>query len=224
MAERPETFTREDLQQVFSGLDEQTAQVALGALDQFVVERQQTRKNEEITGVTFRFLEAYQRTSADGASDSNIEGWTENLERYSRMYLVRTADIDGQADELVGAMKDLSAVLAVMFGYESCLDEDEMPFRAIDRAGVNQAALAARIKASLQENAPTEDIRRGYDNLSFSDLTVLELFAYSAWESIVDPLADKAVRLAAEQGIVVPPLTAEGLTPEEAEEVQDLDG
>lgn len=47
MAERPETFTREDLQQVFSGLDEQTAQVALGALDQFVVERQQTRKNEK---------------------------------------------------------------------------------------------------------------------------------------------------------------------------------
>lgn len=219
MAERPETFTREDLEQVFSGLDEQTAQVALGALDQFVVERQQTRKNEEITGVTFRFLEAYQRTSADGASDSNIEGWTENLERYSRMYLVRTADIDGQADKLVGAMKDLSAVLAVMFGYQRYLDEDEMPFRVIDRAGVSQTDLAARIKASLQESAPTEEVARGYDNLNFSDLTVLEKFAYRAWGTIVDPLAERATRLAAAQGIVVPPLTAEGLTPEEAEEV-----
>ncbi len=218
MAERPEIFTRDDLEQVFSGLDEQTAQVALGALDQFVMERQQTRKNEELSGVTFRFLEAYQRTAAEGASDSNIEGWTENLERYSRMYLVRTADIDGQDDELVGALKDLSAVLSVMLGYQRYLDEDEMPFTVIGRAGVDQADLAQRIKVSLQESAADEEAASVFEDLDFSDLTILQRFAYTAWERIIDPLAERATRFAAEQGIVVPPLTAEGLTPEEAEE------
>lgn len=218
MAERPETFTRDDLELVFSGLDEQTAQVALGALDQFVVERQQARQHEVITGITFSLLEAHQRTSADGASDSNIEGWTENLETCSRRYLVRTADIDGQANELVGAMKDLSAVLAVMFGYQCCLDEDDMPFTIIERAGVDQAELASRIRTNLQESASNEEAAQALDVLNFSDLTILERFAYSDWETIIDPLAERAVRLAAKQGIVVPPLTAEGLTPEEAEE------
>ncbi len=214
-------FLREEIVQVLGStlLDAAAQAEVLERLDQYTHERDLARQEAEFTDDIVRMAVVYERVEGEGASDSNGEGWYEDLEMQSEEVL-RGAAGRQELSETAQVARNMAALLHVSLRRQAY---SELDLDLLRNAGVNEDELIAQCQEVLTQTARDQGmdapdvpqtVRERYPTLQSITYYVVP----PIWERLVKPMAaDLRARLLA-AGHVLPVLNEQGLYPDETDE------
>ena len=211
-----EQFTREDVEQAIGALDADSQALVLGALDSMVVSRQEARMSERLRMTTVDFLKVYRRCNDKNASDSNLEGWHEDMFEFSMVYLGVTTDMQMQDDPDVVPLRNLAAVVHGVMGLQLHRDLPDV----LELFGVSDDEFVGLVKPNLSAiySQRGREPLEGLLEMNTEEFIAKHRYWMHEWAPIVDPYAEAAFATADRLGIEIPELNEEGLLPEEAED------
>jgi hypothetical protein len=164
--------------------------VFLAELDSYTYERESAKQEAAITDDVVRLAVVYERVEGDGANDSNIEGWYEDLETQSDSVLQSLADRQelGERDLLA---RNLAALLHVALRRQTGSSPD---VAFLQSAGLNLEPMIERFQGVLVEAA----ISQGADAAGLEEIAKRQYPTLSSirsehvpliWEKLISPLA-----------------------------------
>jgi hypothetical protein len=217
----PEVFTLGEVADVLSrtGLDPEARSALLDAFTKFAGERALAQYEEGVTADIVHLAVIYERVEGEGASDSNIEGWYEQLESQTEVILRNSANRKevGRSEEIA---RKLAALLYVCLARQS---NHEIDLNLLQRAGFSEEEVLGTFREALLRAAEAQGsevnglqakINAKYPALTSIAGGVIRLI----WPGLISPLAVELRASLIADGHQLPVLNEDGLYAEEIDE------
>lgn len=223
MAEVDQTFTAGEIGIALEGLQglnpDQRDQV-FAALGGIAAEKIQLSETERRQSVIQDMAKAYRRSSG---SDSNIEGWTEDLYEAAleHLYILKDIEADRQTEIDVAARNAAATMVFIMDSQRG----EELKQDLFSSAGVDMGWFTGHLRdgfiagLKIQEEDILSKWLPELDTLE--DMARFGNYWGRAWEETVEPLADSLIQQIEASGVELPVLGDDGLYNEEREEWED---
>ena len=206
-------FTLEEIRPALSHLSVEEQDVAIASLRELAERKGEELRNREFNRTMLTFAALYQRVNADDASDSNIEGWSEQLNGEAQHLVHLSARRKGDLSEIEKLARDTAATVHAYFVLE--WDEPQIDYGLLQRAGVDADELLGRFKNGVIE----AHVEAGQDRdkvaadvaANFRSLEDFSMNLYpSYWKKIIDPQATELRAKLVEARFTLPELNEEG--------------
>ena len=178
------------------------------ALERYLAAKMAAKPRRELRSHIIAMLVAYKRANGQDVSDSNIEGWHEELAAHAWSVITGVSQVSGRTSIEQGAA-DLAALVVV--NYAAYGDELDVAERsALAAAGYTDQVLITRCRESLVQS----HVRRGQDptaaDAAFADITELDQVyqMLDDWdaEGIIPSTFDGVIAGLHVVGVELPPL------------------
>ena len=206
-------FSLEEIRPALSHLSVAEQDIAIASLRELAVRRGEELKNREFTRTMLTFAALYHRVNADNASDSNIEGWGEELNGEAQHLIQLSARRKGDLPEVERLACDTAAAVHTYFLLE--WDEPQIDYGLLQRAGVDARQLLNHfrngiIEAHVEAGQNSDDVAADVA-ARFRSLEDFSMNLYpSYWHKIIDPQAAELRAKLIEAGYDLPELNEEG--------------
>jgi hypothetical protein len=209
MEQEPRTqFSLEEITEALSGLEIDAKQIVLDALRKRGQDRLAERNEDAFRSSIIHFAAVYERATGENASDSNIEGWYEELLQQSEELLGLFANQDSVA-EVECAVRDTAALTYAYL----CIERDLYPLSAdlLINAGSSPDDLLLKFKDGITaaHTAMDSDATELTSRIQSIDDLAHKLHP-DYWVRIITPLGNRMRALLKQAGYQLPELDEDG--------------
>jgi hypothetical protein len=212
MAGDEERFTLPEITEALVGLDQDAQRAVFGALQQISEGRQQRAEQAGRLERFVPFVKAYHRVNAEGRSDSDIEGLTENLQDEAGEVLEYFATHRPAGDAAHLVRQTAAYMYPVMMVETNDADETELSV-LISNAGFDFGLIRhhiAQVIADVHTTTPEDKAALINQFMSEEMIEWQGWLNENVWKQLIDPLAVRMRAAFLEAGVRLPELNEFG--------------